>query len=472
VGGAALLPWLARRRDAPPVRVDPARCTGCELCARDCPYGAICMVPLPADAPHPQLAQIDAARCVSCGVCVGSCLPLALSLDGRRPEALWRDVLAAAAAKGAPVKLVFICERHALHGAAPYLARAADDPCLRVIPLTCAAMASPSLVAAALEAGAAEARFVGCPPEDCKNREGNHWQQDRLTRDRPPRLKAGLADARVATDWVSPVQFAAALKAPGEQPVAASRSLLLRGRDWIKYLPAFSLLALVVVLAVALSRAPYTPYPAERAALEVQLRHQDGQPLLLPDGQEVALQSPFRLVLTVDDRVAFDRLVDGSKDGAQAFEQVAVAAGRRSAQLIAAEIRPGGESVLLYDGQIKLEPRQVLTLSFASARPTVDARAGERLFAEAAVGTNAGCRICHSLRPGVKLVGPSLAGVATRAETRVPGLPAEAYLRQSILTPDAYVVEGYPAGQMLPDLGKALLPEQLDDLVAFLLTLK
>jgi len=70
------------------------------------------------------------------------------------------------------------------------------------------------------------------------------------------------------------------------------------------------------------------------------------------------------------------------------------------------------------------------------------------------------------------LVGPSLAGVATRAQTRVPGLSAEAYLRQSILDPNAYVVEGFAEGQMLTNLGEILTPGQVDDLVAYLLALE
>ena len=49
-------------------------------------------------------------------------------------------------------------------------------------------------------------------------------------------------------------------------------------------------------------------------------------------------------------------------------------------------------------------------------------------------------------------------------------MSAEEYLRQSILEPDAYIVEGFPAGQMLPNLGEILSPQQIDDLVAFLLT--
>ena len=69
------------------------------------------------------------------------------------------------------------------------------------------------------------------------------------------------------------------------------------------------------------------------------------------------------------------------------------------------------------------------------------------------------------------LIGPSLAGIAITGNSRIPGLDAEAYIRESIIDPDAYIVEGYPSGQMLPDLEDKLTPDQIDDLVSFLLTM-
>ena len=100
-----------------------------------------------------------------------------------------------------------------------------------------------------------------------------------------------------------------------------------------------------------------------------------------------------------------------------------------------------------------------------------DATAGKALFAQTIIVDQAGCVTCHSLEPDVVIVGPSMAGIATRAETRVPGLSAEDYIRQSILEPNAYVVEGYPAGVMVQVWGETLTEEELNNLVAYLLTL-
>ncbi len=47
------------------------------------------------------------------------------------------------------------------------------------------------------------------------------------------------------------------------------------------------------------------------------------------------------------------------------------------------------------------------------------------------------CAQCHALVPDTVVIGPSLAGVATRAESRVPGMGAEEYIETSILFPKA-----------------------------------
>lgn len=99
-----------------------------------------------------------------------------------------------------------------------------------------------------------------------------------------------------------------------------------------------------------------------------------------------------------------------------------------------------------------------------------DPKAGETLFASATVGSNPGCKTCHSL-DGSKLVGPSMQGIGTRAATLVSGQSAEQYIRTSITDPNAHVAEGFTEGVM-PSYKTALSDTQLNDLVAYLVTLK
>ena len=114
--------------------------------------------------------------------------------------------------------------------------------------------------------------------------------------------------------------------------------------------------------------------------------------------------------------------------------------------------------------------------------PAGDAARGEQLFAQQvkqASGVNASCTACHSLQPGVVGTGPSLAGIATRAETRVAGEAAAQYIRQSIQQPNAFVVPDDPKfkqangkSAMPEGLGNLMSEQDLADLIAYLLTLK
>ncbi len=105
---------------------------------------------------------------------------------------------------------------------------------------------------------------------------------------------------------------------------------------------------------------------------------------------------------------------------------------------------------------------------------------GERLFHTAVPACNA----CHSIAPGVNMAGPSLAGIAARAEQALASgdYKGEAkdvlgYIRESITHPSAHLVPGamYSAGgtSFMPDnYGRDLNAQQLDQLVAYLASLK
>jgi mono/diheme cytochrome c family protein len=103
-----------------------------------------------------------------------------------------------------------------------------------------------------------------------------------------------------------------------------------------------------------------------------------------------------------------------------------------------------------------------------------DATRGEALFKQTIIGSASapGCITCHSLEAGVILVGPAQNNVGAEAGMRVPGQSAEVYLRESIVNPDAYLVEGFPAGLMYQFYERDLTAQQIDDLVAYMLTLR
>ena len=108
----------------------------------------------------------------------------------------------------------------------------------------------------------------------------------------------------------------------------------------------------------------------------------------------------------------------------------------------------------------------------AAAKAPGDAEAGQALFNQTVIKDAPGCATCHSVQPEKILVGPSLAGVATRAASRIPGISAPEYLRDSIVNPNNYVVAGFPSGVMYQKWEQTLTGAELDDLVAYLLTLE
>ncbi|MEZ4510594.1 MAG: cytochrome c [Chloroflexota bacterium] len=97
------------------------------------------------------------------------------------------------------------------------------------------------------------------------------------------------------------------------------------------------------------------------------------------------------------------------------------------------------------------------------ATPTLSPQAvqGQQIFTRE-------CGSCHSFSPDTIIVGPSLAGVANRAGSRVAGQDAKTYLLTSILRPGDYLVDGFD-NLMPATFGKQLTGENIDALVAYLL---
>jgi nitric oxide reductase subunit C len=105
---------------------------------------------------------------------------------------------------------------------------------------------------------------------------------------------------------------------------------------------------------------------------------------------------------------------------------------------------------------------------------------GERLFRTAVPACNA----CHSVAPGVNMAGPTMAGLVGRAE-RILASPdykgnakdVPGYIRESLVEPSAHLTPGpmFSANgvSFMPNTyQKDLSPEQLDHLVAYLMTLR
>jgi mono/diheme cytochrome c family protein len=104
--------------------------------------------------------------------------------------------------------------------------------------------------------------------------------------------------------------------------------------------------------------------------------------------------------------------------------------------------------------------------------PLPDPELGEKLFNMRYLETSGRqCHYCHKVKEEDSgLI--SLIGIATIAGERVEGMTAEEYLRQSILDPRAYLVEGFDPEGMPEIYGEILSEEDINNLIAYLMTLE
>lgn len=77
------------------------------------------------------------------------------------------------------------------------------------------------------------------------------------------------------------------------------------------------------------------------------------------------------------------------------------------------------------------------------------------------------CSLCHIQGEG--RVAPSFSGIAERAATRRPPLSAAQYLYESIISPGAFLVEGY-ANAMPANFASRLTRAEIGHLIAYLLS--
>ncbi|MBZ0299505.1 MAG: c-type cytochrome [Anaerolineae bacterium] len=119
-------------------------------------------------------------------------------------------------------------------------------------------------------------------------------------------------------------------------------------------------------------------------------------------------------------------------------------------------------------------PTEAPTEAAASGANAVtgDAANGQVIFNTFYQAANFACSTCHRVDSEEQLIGPGLLNISTRAEARVPGEDALTYIHQSIVDPSAYVVPNYPDNLMPKNWHEILTEAEINDLIAYLYTLK
>jgi len=206
-GVSIALPWLAKGKHSGPAIIHEAECSGCGLCAAECPYRAIEMEYRDDDTSRfKSIAVIHADLCTGCGLCVGTCATLGIELSGLPTETVYDNGLMEAvkrkvAGQEQPVVL-FTCERHAALGSLPeslqiveqengsggtpvysgywYQDGIRSETVSCVLP--CLGMTDVNWIKELNQAGAKDVLLLGCPYDDCGYREGIMWESARLNR--------------------------------------------------------------------------------------------------------------------------------------------------------------------------------------------------------------------------------------------------------------------------------------------------
>lgn len=204
IGTALLvgLPWLLRRDEVQVASVDAKRCNGCTLCARDCPYDAIVMVPRDDDRRYELQARLDPAKCVGCGICAGACDPGGIGLDWLPTQATrkrldqWIDTFVEESRGEGPI-IAFLCSDSAAADLRidSETGRCNDLPGMRAVAVPCAGWVQRLTIERALRRGAAGVVIVGCDHGDPRFREGSKWTERRLVGTRKPALRSDKIDA-------------------------------------------------------------------------------------------------------------------------------------------------------------------------------------------------------------------------------------------------------------------------------------
>jgi mono/diheme cytochrome c family protein len=106
----------------------------------------------------------------------------------------------------------------------------------------------------------------------------------------------------------------------------------------------------------------------------------------------------------------------------------------------------------------------VTAVAVAPALSAASPAAGKKVY------TSSGCGGCHTFKPAGSTgkVGPILTKVSLAAHAKSATQSLTAYIRTSVVVPNAYVAKGQKKGIMPSTYGKSLSKKQLDDLVAFL----
>ena len=361
-------PWVIHRRKPAPVKVIDEACIGCTLCAVDCPYKALEMVERKEGEKGSKLVAIaHPEMCVSCGICIGSCAYDAIEVGELNAKAMWEatSLLLTRSKENAPneqVKVVFMCERHAAHGAHPFLETEASpqesEARLITIPLPCVGAVPPDLVGNTYKAGASEVQLIGCPPDDCTQRRGNTWAEERLTRVRKPLLRSVFKDAPISFNWQPPDSFKRGLAHEKDD----------KALTWKNYAPVYLILIGLLIVQILFTNLPFNVYSEPQ--VKVQLVSEDIGKALGSQVGRLPANAEVDVILYVNEEVYIQKTYQASelasKDAPILFEEISLPPGKYSLIVKATTENAIPKMWILATRDVNLEDRDIYSITLVA----------------------------------------------------------------------------------------------------------
>lgn len=273
--------WMAKRRLKTPwkAQVDVPRCMGCTICAQDCPFNAITMVPREDGKKFAVQSYVNPDLCVSCGICTGSCDSQAINLPALNSREVEKNIHAwidAQKARGVKPFVAFCCAESssaALHADAD--GNSAELPSYRVQTVPCIGWVSAVILERTLQRGAGGVLVVGCGEGDPVAREGMKWFGQRMVGRREPKFDPTKADpSRVRFVQFDRTRRAELLKVAREfQQTSTELPVRTPRKRPLQTAAAIALTVGLGAVTFAFSNLPYRTPHSQQPELVVSFNH-------------------------------------------------------------------------------------------------------------------------------------------------------------------------------------------------------
>ena len=179
-------------------KLNPDKCTGCQMCTKVCPFNAIKAIP------EKKKVELIEAACAGCGTCGAECPFNAITMRHFADEQIMAQVDAATEVD-ADKKIVAFCCNWCSYAGADFagVSRMQYPPNVRIIRTMCSGRVSPKFVEKAFARGTAAVLVSGCHIGDCHYINANYQTQKRVERLWKKMEKLGLDKSRLQLVWVS-----------------------------------------------------------------------------------------------------------------------------------------------------------------------------------------------------------------------------------------------------------------------------